>query len=480
MSINKVCHRRYRMPENIILIIAMVAVGYLLLVVSYLLPTERMALSLHVSTDIFSRESYYYSPATANLDNYTDGFMLLIAAHDPEQLKYRAKLADDNVLEWSNECVWKKALRGTYIKCDTSGLTPPERIIDLYGENLPSEKIYSSADYARYWHGYLIFLKPLLMYGTYSQIRNVLAFIQLGLFTILIFLLAKCGNSRFIPGIFAFWIFCNPTATMSSLQYTAIFLITILACIGLCIFAEKCKKDKNNDVCIEVKRVDSVTLFFCFVGGLTSYFDFFTYPIVTLGVPLLLWVCIGNNIIVTDWIWNSVSWMMGYSGMWAGKWILASLILDENIVRDAIEQILFRTGIKSTGANGAVLDIENMDNNSISLLEVLKAQKGFCMQYANKLMLYLFILCVAILTIYYLLNKASLKKRFKKQDIVVRLIPLLAISCYPFAWYACVKNHSIIHAWMTYRDLSITIVAGWFLLAMFLKKVLQDKSSSNP
>ena len=33
------------------------------------------------------------------------------------------------------------------------------------------------------------------------------------------------------------------------------------------------------------------------------------------------------------------------------------------------------------------------------------------------------------------------------------------IACYPFMWYAVITNHSYIHAFMTYRLLSIPLFA---------------------
>ena len=68
--------------------------------------------------------------------------------------------------------------------------------------------------------------------------------------------------------------------------------------------------------------------FFLIVGILTSYFDFLTYPVVTLGIPLCCYF-----LLESDRLWNnikrltgfSVSWAIGYAGMCAAKWVIADL-----------------------------------------------------------------------------------------------------------------------------------------------------------
>lgn len=41
---------------------------------------------------------------------------------------------------------------------------------------------------------------------------------------------------------------------------------------------------------------------------------------------------------------STIAWGIGYVGMWMGKWVIASLFTDENIIYDAVKQIKFRSG----------------------------------------------------------------------------------------------------------------------------------------
>ena len=42
---------------------------------------------------------------------------------------------------------------------------------------------------------------------------------------------------------------------------------------------------------------------------------------------------------------------------------------------------------------------------------------------------------------------------------VVSVVSLAIIGLYPFVWYSIIRNHSVIHSWMTYRNLAVTIFA---------------------
>ncbi len=72
----------------------------------------------------------------------------------------------------------------------------------------------------------------------------------------------------------------------------------------------------------------NLMLYFFVVGMVENFFDFLTYPIITLGIPLivLLWLKIRDesadlkeNMIFT--VKSSVSWGLGYALTWIAKWV---------------------------------------------------------------------------------------------------------------------------------------------------------------
>ena len=75
-------------------------------------------------------------------------------------------------------------------------------------------------------------------------------------------------------------------------------------------------------------------LFFFVVGMMENFFDFLTYPIITLGIPLilLLWMRVRDektdlkdNLLFT--IWSSISWGVGYALTWIAKWGITTVVL---------------------------------------------------------------------------------------------------------------------------------------------------------
>lgn len=73
---------------------------------------------------------------------------------------------------------------------------------------------------------------------------------------------------------------------------------------------------------------------FLIIGMLTSFFDFLTYPLFTLGMPLILISVLGTFSSVQklcDIVKNSIFWGIGYGGMWCGKWMVGSILTGDNL-----------------------------------------------------------------------------------------------------------------------------------------------------
>ena len=274
------------------MLIAFGVIGYLLLAGVYCLPTERMEKNMRESVHIFYAEDNYpqlMEYKNSQLDNFTDAIMLLTASNP------------------NHENIWHAAINAERYRTSD---TPVQTILDVYGDGVEDA---DNTYYARYWHGYLVFLKPLLLLFGYGQIREIMMFCQLGVFAILLLMLAKRSVKLTIP-VFLMWIFLNPVVTMMSLQFNTVLLITFLSMIAI--------------VWIDDKKIikDSYawSIFFMTIGVLTSYFDLLTYPLLTLGAPLALWLVFNflerfrKNFL--NLFQMSAFWGIGYAGMWSLKW----------------------------------------------------------------------------------------------------------------------------------------------------------------
>lgn len=134
----------------------------------------------------------------------------------------------------------------------------------LDGEDVPTES------YARYWHGYLAALKPLLMVMNLNSIRVLNMYAQLALVLWTGGAVVRRGLSRHVLALFAAYASLCPAAVMQSLQYSTAFYVAFGA-MAVLLWTD----GRMNDA-----------LFFMAVGMLTSFVDFLTYPIATLGLPL--------------------------------------------------------------------------------------------------------------------------------------------------------------------------------------------------
>ena len=381
-------------------------VGYFLLAGVYLLPTDRMEKNMRESVDIFYAEDNYpqfMEYKNSQLDNYTDGIMLLTASNP------------------NHDNIWKAAINAERYRTSD---TPVETILDVYGEGMENP---DSTYYARYWHGYLIFLKPLLMLFGYGQIREIMMFAQLGLFAVLLVLLAKKDIKLTIP-LFLMWIFLNPVATMMSLQFNTVLLITLLSMIAIIFIDDK----------YEIKNLYTWMIFFMAIGVLTSYFDLLTYPLLTLGAPLALWLVLNLSNRFLENIKNmahiSIFWGIGYGVMWALKWVIGSIITGENVIGDAVEQVAYRT---SSVVEDSVVTISKLAHE---------------LQYSARQ--YTWMLALMLLGVYFVYRLI----RTRKIDVNM-LISFCVIAVFPIAWYLAMRNHSYGHHWFTYRELAISIYA---------------------
>ena len=135
-------------------------IGTLLLCGAYALPTGPIDENVRKSAEILEKEGTYpslFSWCLSTLDNFTDSYMLLEAADPTEEpLLHRALLNRPGV----------------------GSRDPRKALTDHY---LGGEPFPEGTGYTRYWHGYQIWLKPLLSVTTYGGIRILNGIFQAGL-----------------------------------------------------------------------------------------------------------------------------------------------------------------------------------------------------------------------------------------------------------------------------------------------------------
>ena len=77
------------------------------------------------------------------------------------------------------------------------------------------------------------------------------------------------------------------------------------------------------------------------LGMAVSFLDFLTYPVLALGIPLVMYVIVRQEAGILKIIGLSCSWAAGYIGFWSLKWILGAIFAGKPL-SSVKEYILFR------------------------------------------------------------------------------------------------------------------------------------------
>lgn len=396
-----------QITKQVLILIIGIIMGIALLTAVYFIPQDLIWENTAISADILHDEDprpYVLTGVNASkLDNHTDPLMLDI-------LYYKTGSFTDDVL------------LASYV--EVADYKPDEALFAyLWNE----DHDYFTSYYSRYWHGYQVIIKPMLMLFTLSSIRLINFIAQTGLsFAIMGILIAKKRGELAIP-FFAAWLCLMPFTVYLSLQYSSTFYVTMILALIIALLYEKLDAAK---LCILFE-----------IGGIAeAYFDFLTYPIVSLGIPLILFFSLDADTQYTikariiQFFSICFSWCLGYAGMWAGKWMIAELFTSESSLSIAFSKIQQR----SSHVNGTI---------EFNLLSTLRENLFY---YRNSvIILFIFAVLAAAVVLYI---KCGVKK--PSGSLV---LPLVLCCIMPLAWYQLAMEHSYTHACFTYRGLAVAI-----------------------
>ncbi len=452
---------------------AVVLVGFLLMICAYAFNQDvDYSSSIYTSTANVLKSEKDYSLVTENqnsrLDNFTDSLMILTAMHPIKEY----------------DTIVSASLKNSRTQSD-KGKSPRETF------NQDISKGYER-DYSRYWHGYLIFLKPLLKHFDFKQIRIINAIFQgMLLFAFILLLCKKKYYFLIIPFLCTYGLI-SPLTIASSLQYSSVWYLVLIGSIFYLMFQEKIIEHNLH------------YLYFALLGMLTSYFDLLTYPIATLGILLVIVVSTEKitpfesikRIIVCG-----ISWTFGYAIMWLSKILLAAWVLGDNgVIEEAKSAFITRkSNLTNKGAEITTSDLydkllksysSDMDASIFPFLEGTKINKLF--------MSSLFVNCFMVSTVlgflcilWSILKNTFLNRKLQKKNekmtntniddlngfsfiscarlryilnIICKVVIITGLSLITIVWYQVLKQHTYIHSFMTYRTMSVAFFALFSLL----------------
>lgn len=330
-------------------------------------------------------------------------------------------------------------------------------------------------EYLRYWHGSAVLVKIFHLFINIHQIYTFHAALLAGL---LMWLLLTLWSKRLISEVISLVIAFSAAGIWFvpyCLEYTWVFLIMLIASI------------------VVVKMVDqefsnvAFGIFFLTAGMATVYLDFLSTETLTLLIPLLLvlrlkhfhghrsilkkrrpyfermqrngifekekMVLYDERIFRTGECWiftmrSCVLWLVGYLGMWVMKWVIASIVLKQNVMPYVVGHIEERLYGKF-GVSGGRFLVEAVTRNLMRLFP-------FDYQLPGAVFFVIFIVVFLLLPVFK--NRLRLRKEINVSmfflNIIVGLIPIIR--------FLVLHNHSWRHCNFTYRALAGTVLALCF------------------
>ena len=404
--------------KAILIIIGAAFFGMFLLMAVYFLPTSKMKDHVMHGADIYSWLGSYPEMVdlyeTTRLDLQTDAIMFQAAICPVKSVTDALAVPNVHVAGWAHSEV--------------------NSLLD-YVNDAPYEEL-RIRPYARYWHGYLVFFKPFLTFFNLSDMLIFNMIFQTLLWVLMIMGFYQKGLKRFIPALFAFIVVMHPFEISYSFQITDCFVITALTVLVMFRF-ENSRFVKCNEG----------AYLFLLSGICTAYMDLLTYPIITLGVPLSIWMILrGGNMTLRDQLKSVVKcsayWGGGYLGMLFMKWLLASVILRENILTEALGEVMFRTSTQTGDTEGGL---------TITRFDAVRANVMVFAKWTYMAVVLLVLIWILHDYFRYMHHAEPAAMQYR----LISALPQLLICVYPFLWYLLASNHSYVHPRLAYRGLAI-------------------------
>lgn len=331
----------------------------------------------------------------------------------------------------------------------------------LYTSVRNSEK--PNTDYTRYWHGSVIFIRPLMLFTDVSGVKMV------GFCAVIILALAVCAvlikrRQCFAAAAFSLSLLCVQVYNVRlALEYIPIFLVALTAC--LCF------------ICLEKKGDLSLTLLSVIFGAAAAFFDFLTAETLSILLPLLLVMIIREQENRLGKLKENITliakciacWGVSYAMTFILKWTLATAVTGENKFKAAIEYAGMRAGL--SGETEEMPFIKQLFFAPLANLSTMFG--GESRVDGAKIVIGLFLALVIFGGTYGLLIRRTANKPIAAVCLILGAVPYLR--------FLVLSNHSYLHEFFTYRAQAATVLAlcaaVWFNTELSVKKKSKKNKS---
>lgn len=401
---------------------AALAVMWGLLVLTSMIPNENIYDKLMESADHYGNTEAFSFENSDRLcsvaDNYADAILL-------------------NIL-WNID-----SAHPVYSSLDTKYYSGEELGVN-YGLFAALNGIAPDTDYSRYWHGSVIFIRPLMMFTDAQGVKAV------GLAAVILLAAVCCGilarkKQYFAAAAMAFSLCCVHVWNVGlSLEYVPMFIVTMTMCILYVLL------EKKGDIYITVLSVIG--------GAAAAFFDFLTAETLSILLPLLLVIIIrynddrleGSGLSLA--VKSGCCWGASYLMTFAAKWAAASAVTGENKFVSAIHSAEVRIG----GETDMSLPMQII---SAPLANISTLFGGYGRVEGVRIAIGLVLTAVLFGGVWLM---------FRKRDLPKAAQAVIILGLVPYLRYMVLSNHSYLHEYFTYRAQAAAVMAlctlVWFCI----------------
>lgn len=423
--------RAFRLDTSVVKLVAVfgavVVVGSIFLILTSSIPDVNIDQNIRISSEKMSkegkypevvpgREDYYY-----RVDNWTEAALL------------------NMIYTGSSERPVEAAFAQKEYQPDIKGISGVERLAAAVQDG--SEENGSYVLRSTYWLGVRVLLIPLLTVADYYTLRPFLLFINLALFFGMATLLVKKVDTK--TGVAFFFSILMLNYFVSVVQWcNGLPCLWIAAAVIVYVLFRF--PQKINHCCL-----------FLLAGALTSYFDWFSVPLITFGLPAIVIIVLTiqskSDKTFLDYFnflfQSGLGWCLGYGLMLGSRVAISTMVEGTGSFQNFWERVVYNITSSGNSDGGAKL--------SEKLMTVLNGFTGIfplsiCGQKFAGVVLVLGMTIVFFLAICF----------YKK---IPGISALAIVSLAPFVWFIVFNGYCRVHYWIAYRVFIITVFA-WILI----------------
>lgn len=399
------------MLKSVLLLMICAGAGFFALLLAYSFPREKMKEHVFENAD-------FYSGSYTLVDGYKST---------------RLSMYTDNIMLSEAICPLSESIVSDVLLVPRRHIEGGTLIDDYTCED---ETQVEYIQYPRYWHGYLVILKPLLIFFNIADIHLIYFFVQSILLLMIVIGFVKKSETPLSVCFAIGMLIINPLVTALNFQNASIYFSILLSILFL-VYSGKFDEDYlTRKQCLA---------FFQVVGMLVAYFDFLTYPIAALSVPLLFLLYFSDTTDVKKRmmyvILHSVMFFTGYFGMYFCKWALTSLFTNMNVFKDAYDEIMI------------MINVGKVEGEEMTIAAGIGRNLSHYIEPAYLLLIIGGIIFSVIVSIK---SKPSL-------TWIRRSIPSAIVALYPFC-HMLAAAHSYIHHYFVHREFVVPVLAVLFII----------------